>query len=193
MSRAHDRVMVLGDCFRRIHLERMRGLPLLNERLVVETVGFQPWQGRSLGVLITPWFMNLILLPSDEDRWQDLPIGAKMTHPFPSGDYEFILADESSIGRYQLCSLFSPMFDFADQAAAVATAEAVMEGLMDERNLDHISMNEREIERRWRGEPAVDEAEVEPPDTESPTLEQHFQRPLSRRELLRGAFSKEPK
>ncbi len=41
---------------------RMRGLPIVNPALAVEAVGFAPWEGHWLGVMVTPWFINLTLL-----------------------------------------------------------------------------------------------------------------------------------
>ncbi|MBL8328485.1 MAG: [NiFe]-hydrogenase assembly chaperone HybE [Rubrivivax sp.] len=41
--------------------------------------------------------------------------------------FDFIGAEEDGIGCYEACSLFSPMFEFADQEAALATAQAVMD------------------------------------------------------------------
>ena len=37
--------------------------------------------------------------------------------------------EEPECGAFQCCSLFSPMDDFADQAAAVATAAEIMRAL----------------------------------------------------------------
>jgi hypothetical protein len=43
--------------------------PILNNRLEVETVGFVNWGEENgefaseVGILITPWFMNIVLLP----------------------------------------------------------------------------------------------------------------------------------
>ena len=170
--------------FRRIERERMQGLPLLNAALQVKAVGFREWQGRCLGVLITPWFMNLMLLPAEGDDWEDLQIGDKQLHQLPSGPYEFILGEEQGIGRYQMCSLFSPVFEFADQATAVATAEAVMRGLMDEENRDTLSTREAEISRRWYGEPAA-ESEAAVAD-DAMGLSERLAQPISRRDLLRG-------
>ena len=48
--------------FSRIQAERMADVPLLNPALTVETVGFRLWQDSWLGVLITPWSMNLLAL-----------------------------------------------------------------------------------------------------------------------------------
>ncbi len=183
--------------FRRIQRERMQGLPILNPALQVKAVGFRQWQDHCLGVLITPWFMNLMLLPSEGDGWPELQIGDKQLHQLPSGPYEFILGEEPGVGRYQMCSLFSPVFEFADQATAEATAGAVMDALMEPENRDTVSTREREIERHWRGEPEREgsEAKDQPTaagDEETATLGERLQQPLSRRDLLRGRLGREP-
>jgi [NiFe] hydrogenase assembly HybE family chaperone len=50
---------------------------------------------------------------------------------FPGGVFEFIGAREPTLGEYQACSLFSPMFEFADQREARATARAALDALFD--------------------------------------------------------------
>lgn len=185
----------LEQVFSRIERERMQGLPILNKALRVRAVGFCEWQGHCLGVLITPWFMNLMLLPCEGDDWQNLRIGDKQLHQLPSGPYEFILGEETGVGRYQMCSLFSPVFEFADQETAEATAEAAMAALMDAENRDTISTYEREIERRWRGDEEGEESEAtaEALESEGPiTIGERLEQPLSRRDLLRGKLAREP-
>lgn len=120
----------LEAAFRRIERERMAGLPFLNPRLAVEAVGFRPWERTSLGVLVTPWSMNLMLLPVEGEQWADHRPGEQGLVRFPSGSHEFILGEEAGIGRYRMCSLFSPVLEFPDQAAAVATARAALEQLL---------------------------------------------------------------
>lgn len=181
----------LERVFNRIQLERMQGLPVLNEVLQVEAVGFTPWRGHCLGVLISPWFMNLMLLPNEGDEWGDPSVGEKVTHVFPSGPYEFIAGDEEGIGRYQVCSLFSPVFQFADQASAVATAEAVMQALMDEENHEEIDIDQKQIQRLWHGEPELEEVS-EADLLARPTLEERLDQPISRRDLLTGNFRGDP-
>jgi [NiFe] hydrogenase assembly HybE family chaperone len=181
----------LESAFNRIWKQRMTDVPMLNPALVVEAVGFREWQGHSLGVMITPWFMNLMLLPGDGDDWSALPSGAIEVHAFPSGRYEFIVGDEDEIGAYQMCSLFSPVFEFADHEAAVATAIAVMDAVMDEANSDGISTHAKEIENIWNGEaPAPDNGDTEPltKSTQKKSLSERATEPISRRELLRGNF-----
>ena len=179
----------LHRVFTRIHQERMQGVPMLNPSIQVQCVGFRTWQSHCLGVLITPWFMSLMLLPCEGGEWQELRIGDKVTQVFPSGSYEFIVGEEEGLGRYLSCSLFSPVFEFDSQEAAVATAEAVMSELMDEQNRETLSMREKEIERIWRG----NEEHESPPSTdeellETPSLEEKLETSISRRDLLRGRF-----
>lgn len=126
----------LEGAFRVIHAERMRGLPLANEALAVEAVGFAPWDAHWLGILVTPWCMNLVLLPREAAAWQSVPAGAKLAYRFPAGVYEFVSGREDAIGEYQACSLFSPMFEFADHASARLTAEAALAALFDAAHAD---------------------------------------------------------
>ena len=61
-----ERVATLERAFRQVAETRMQGVPLLNAALQVQAVGFAPLAdepGVALGVLVTPWFMNLLRLP----------------------------------------------------------------------------------------------------------------------------------
>ncbi|WP_407493077.1 [NiFe]-hydrogenase assembly chaperone HybE [Pseudooceanicola sp. MF1-13] len=122
----------LVDEFNEIWHSKMRDVPLVNKALRIEAIGFQAWNGQILGVLVSPWFMNLILLP-DGEEW-DLVTGAKEHIAFPSGEYEFIHNTRDTIGGYKACSLFSPMHDFTRQKDATDVARAVMGALFDEAN-----------------------------------------------------------
>jgi [NiFe] hydrogenase assembly HybE family chaperone len=115
---------MLESVFKRIAATRMSGVAILNPALDVEAVGFRRWGDEWVGVLITPWFMNLICLPSPSPTWEGLPSGTKQDRELPSGSYEFLTAEEDELGAYLTSSLFSPMFDFQtmDQAREVAVA-----------------------------------------------------------------------
>ncbi len=121
----------LEAVFRDIAATRMADVPILNRKLEVEAVGFRAWRGDTIGVLITPWFMNLICLPSAAVDWAVGASGTRQVLELPSGNYEFLTASEESIGPYLSSSLFSPMFDFPDQANAREVALAVLEELFD--------------------------------------------------------------
>ena len=41
----------------------MRDLPIYNDKAAIEAIGFRPFgEAELLGVVLTPWFMNLIIL-----------------------------------------------------------------------------------------------------------------------------------
>ena len=87
-----------------------------------------------------------------------------------------------------MCSLFSPVFEFQDQETAVATAEAVMHELMDEKNQSDISTRQEDIESIWKGEKTLEEVEAVEEDENRTTLKERVEAPMSRREMLRGEF-----
>ncbi len=118
------RVAALEARFATIAATRMAGVPLLNERLAVAAVGFEPVEDGAVGVLLTPWFMNLLWLPGEQA--DTAAPGASRRRAVGNENFEFIGAREAGIGPYEACSLFSPMFEFEDQAAALATAREVL-------------------------------------------------------------------
>ncbi|HIF17689.1 MAG TPA: [NiFe]-hydrogenase assembly chaperone HybE [Cycloclasticus sp.] len=193
--------------FNTINTERMSDIPIVNHKINVSLIGLQDWNGSYLGILITPWFMNIILLPNQPDEWSDIPELSNETHVFPSGKYKFLMGFEPDIGKYQTCSLFSPMFEFADNQAAIETAQAAISELMNVENIESTDIDSEQIQRIWEGEEPLPEgirdddlatSETAPPtplseETEqvaTMTLEERMHQPMSRRELLRGAFLK---
>jgi [NiFe] hydrogenase assembly HybE family chaperone len=170
--------------FQQVQQTRMAGVPILNPALRVQAVGFRHTERGCLGVLITPWFINLMLLPCEGDEWRERAPGSSQTHRFPSGNYTFLHAEEPGIGRYQSCSLLSPVLEIQDQDTAVQVAIAALQALDDERFRDLDSDTcEAEIARRWHAEPATEETPETPPTrTEEPAAP----RAISRRELLFG-------
>lgn len=169
-------VVKLETCFRNICRKRMRDVAILNNRLDVEAVGFRNWQGHYLGVLITPWFISLILLPGKEDDWSAYRVGNKVQHIFPSGHYEFIVGHEETIGTFQSCSLFSPTLEFKKQDAAVATAVAAIQTLFEKPSGQKVPpKNTLETIENLAIRAAA-------------TMESNMDKPLSRRDMLNGGF-----
>lgn len=117
--------------FEHILHTQLNGVPLLNPALRVQAVGFRPWSAHWLGVLVTPWFMNLMLLPRERAQWPEVGARESRHYVFPAGVFEFIGGRDAVLGSYQACSLFSPMFEFADPAAAHDTAVAALAALFD--------------------------------------------------------------
>lgn len=165
------RIAALEADFREIWHAKMRDVPMVNAALHIEAVGFQMHEGRPLGVLVTPWFMNLFLLAAEGEDWSGLKPGAKEVIPFASGDYEFIHNVREQVGGYKACSLFSPMGDFRSHRDAVDVARAVMVALFQEehkaetdRSADIRRMREEEVAAVEEAEnaEATDEAELDP-------------------------------
>ncbi|MBL8572232.1 MAG: [NiFe]-hydrogenase assembly chaperone HybE [Hyphomicrobiaceae bacterium] len=121
--------------FRDAHLGKMRDVPFLNKALSVQAIGFRPHGREVLGVMLTPWFMNLVLVPLDPPASAP-EVGSKDVVEFPSGRYEFIWADRLETGPYRACSLFSPVFDFNSQLSAIEVAQAVLVALFEGEHRD---------------------------------------------------------
>jgi [NiFe] hydrogenase assembly HybE family chaperone len=117
--------------YQAIYEERMRDLPIVNPRLSVEAVGFERWEEKDLGILITPWFMNLVLLP-DSERLVDLPQGDRVECRFPSGPCELTVYQDEELGTYLAAVLFRTVADFPDQDTARAVAEEALANVLAE-------------------------------------------------------------
>ncbi len=111
--------------FRAIHELRMRSLPVCNPNLVVETIGFRGIGPHRTGVLITPWFVNLVLLPGD-DTWSDAASGRSVGVALPSGELDFTVVRDDKLGTYLSAVLFRSCDAFPDMAMARSIAEEVV-------------------------------------------------------------------
>ena len=119
---------VLEKIFNEIHQHQMQGIPVVNPALKVEAIEFGEWEGHWLGVLITPWFMNLLLLPKLGSAWPELKHGKgnELVLSFPQGSYKFSAREEDQIGSYLSCSLASPVHEWKSHAEIRQTAVDVM-------------------------------------------------------------------
>lgn len=174
--------------FAHIHATRMQGLPFLNPALRVEAVGFHQRDGRWLGVLITPWFMNLMLMPDRPGDWHHVRYGETVSYPFPSGVFEFIHAREPELGDYQICSLFSPVFEFADQDGARATALAVLTALFDPNTHAGAEGPGTPMPNAQTDAAAASPAEVPAAATKATESQAAERAPVSKRDFLRGRW-----
>lgn len=213
----------LETTFRQIHTERMQNVPVVNEKLAVKATQFYPWKEYQLGILITPWFMNIMLLPNDAtannladkqvgtnhstpSNKESYKVGATKNHVLPSGSYEFVTGYEESIGFFESCSLFSPMFDFANQEAAELTAKEALLALMNKENIDVESQNpSHEIEKIWPDKEPIPEFTMNADGSEisknsslkkvnkkpRKRLSERLKEPSSRRDFLRGSAFRE--
>ena len=119
----------IADIYRGIFSRAMSDVAICNGRLAVEAVDFRPFGALALGIVVTPWFMNVTLAPCGEGALPPAPPGAAAPVALPAGQVDFIAGELDGFGPLWTCSLFSPMDEFADQAGARATAVAAMEAL----------------------------------------------------------------
>lgn len=115
----------------RIFRERMADVPVHNEALSVEAVGFQRWQGHWLGVVVTSWCMSVLLLPGKDEDWESVGDNQRRFIALPAGRFAMLGSEEPETGEFQSCALFSPMSRFASQAQAVMTARAALIALLN--------------------------------------------------------------
>ncbi|MCG8428289.1 MAG: [NiFe]-hydrogenase assembly chaperone HybE [Chromatiales bacterium] len=180
----------LERVFNRIHQERMQGIPILNPEVKVQAVGFQIWGDSYLGVMVTPWFMNLMLIPQNRADNPLPELGEQVIRKLPSQEYKFTVNEIEELGPCLTHALYSPMSKFPDHTTAVQTAEAFLATLMDESveqidNIDEARMarylNGEEMEQIRLAEEAEKQAAEITPESAEP-------KQISRRDLIRGAF-----
>jgi [NiFe] hydrogenase assembly HybE family chaperone len=154
--------------------QRMDGLNFVNPAIEVEAVGFAPWESHWLGVMVTPWCINLMLLPRDAGAWTSLPQGEKQCYRFPAGDYDFISSRDETVGEYQMCSLISPVQEIPDHATAREVAVLARAALFDPANAPVPDEPNRAHDEAGPG--AIEQ------------LGKQAHAPMSKRDFLRGRF-----
>ncbi|CCD93062.1 hydrogenase expression/formation protein hupJ [Bradyrhizobium sp. ORS 375] len=133
----------LAGVFREIGDRAVRELPIYHDALEVEAIGFTKVHERTIGIIVTPWFMNVVTPVGQGD------VGSTIKIALPAGWFEFTIGDVAGGGRIASCSLFSPMSEFEDMAAARVAAEAALAVMLaapeDEANAAQAS---RAVDRR---------------------------------------------
>lgn len=111
------------------HFLQIRDAPPGNVFLSCAAVDFARCRGDWIGVVVTPWFINVFLLPGGGDLWGDIPAGQRRYVDLPSGTVAFTAAEDPFIGPYQYSPLVEPVSAVPDMAAALNIAHDVMRGI----------------------------------------------------------------
>ena len=130
---AHDPSSQLVAHFEHVWATAMHDMPFVNPALAVEAVGFRRHAGDWLGVVITPWFINLFLLPGGGALWRDLPTGEQAAVDLPVGPLEFIgdnPGPDAAVAAYQYCPLLSPVQQVESLAAAREIARDALDAVL---------------------------------------------------------------
>ncbi|NDV13981.1 [NiFe]-hydrogenase assembly chaperone HybE [Crenobacter caeni] len=123
MSMTPSPAAALEAAYTQIAATSMADMPLSHPRVEVEAVGFRRHEAWWVGVIITPWCMNVMLLPADTTPPAAFAAGLVA---LPGAELPFMPGKLAGVGDYLMCSLFSPLPDFDSHATARATAEAVL-------------------------------------------------------------------
>ena len=130
IAREDDPSAFLTTHYEHVWQTRMHDMPFVNPALAVETIGFVQLQGDWVGVVVTPWFINLFLVFGGGELWGDIPAGERRYLNLPCGTLQFIADDDPDIGPYQYCPLIAPVSNVPDMATARQTGRDAMAAVM---------------------------------------------------------------
>ena len=126
----HPRVSALLDCFREADVV-MRELRLYNAEVAIEAIDFRAFgEDALIGVVLTPWFMNLVLLPVAPEPMRMAEIGRPVEVALPVGKRTFVIGGNDVVGLYRAHSLHSPVLTFTLPGQAQAEARRQLALLM---------------------------------------------------------------
>ncbi len=124
-------VEALLAAYRRVD-ETMRALPVYNAALQVAAAGFRPFEGGLIGVIVTPWFMNLVRVPA---RGAEVEAGVTRESALPAHRVDLVGARLDGAPPFEFRPIVSPMDDFPSQAQVLLTAGEVMDALFTPREV----------------------------------------------------------
>lgn len=104
----------------------MRDLPILNPRLPVAAIGLRRLGPAWFGALLTPWFVNLVLVP---DAAPTAAAGTEAEFDLPCGTLGFLHARYGGL-HVLCCSLLSPLPPAWDEAEARQFAAAALDAVL---------------------------------------------------------------
>jgi len=116
--RGEDPSAFLAAHYERLWATRMHDLPFMNPALTVEVAGFRRCSGDWVGVVVTPWFLNLFLIDGGGSLWGDIPASERRYVGLPCGTLQFIADVDPDIGPYQYSPLIAPVSSLPDMATA---------------------------------------------------------------------------
>ena len=118
VSYAESPAALLAAHYRAVWQRGEPDMAEINPALDVESLGFARHAGDWFGVVITPWFLRLYLLPGGGTLWGEIPAGQRRFLELPGGTLPFVAAREAELGTYQFSTLITPMSLVPDMAAA---------------------------------------------------------------------------
>ncbi|MBD1577633.1 [NiFe]-hydrogenase assembly chaperone HybE [Vibrio sp. S11_S32] len=132
--------------YQRIFAQQMQSLSFVSPHIEIEMVSLQPYQDHWMGGMITPWMLNLMIMPMDETQglWADLRVGEEIGLHLAGNDYRFYASEVAGIGQFLACSLMSPIAGLTEHSQAVTLAKDVMR-LVTSLATDEINHSRRQL------------------------------------------------
>ncbi len=177
----------IEECFKRILVESMEGIQILNRDLEVEAIEFQKFEDRIIGMILCPWLLSLVILPKEDENWEDQKLGTRSTFPFPQQDLTVMSNEIEGFGICKTYSLYSPVNDFINQEAARIAGALFLRDLLDESKRVEKTYSEEQIQRYLEKEDMVHQEELKKQFSEPVEIKEE----VNRRDLIRGKIRKD--
>ncbi|POP43605.1 hydrogenase [Superficieibacter electus] len=120
---ATDPSALIERLFQQVAERSMVGLPFYRPQLPIKACAFQLLEGQLFGALLTPWMLQLMLLPGPGQRWDYRRADERLALAFPQGEILFRPGEIAPDLYYLSCSLLSPVDPALSAERAVALAE----------------------------------------------------------------------
>lgn len=114
---------LLENTFRSIAEKQMTHLPFYLPGIPVKACGFTLFEGQWIGAMLTPWMMELMVLPGPGQEWPRRKLAERMALSLPQGDMAFRVGELTPELHYLACSLMSPLDSHLGAEQAVQLAE----------------------------------------------------------------------
>ncbi|GAB6069183.1 hypothetical protein JCM30760_02800 [Thiomicrorhabdus hydrogeniphila] len=194
---ANEWVNLMQKHYDSVYQKSMKAIPICNSTILIEIPVLQQLaDGRYLGVIVTPWFINAVfkLVDKEGNDAHKTQFTAKVsecvTLKFPSGQYEFIVNYQPEVGYFYTCSLMSDMHaleshkvavDFALECFKLIFNEEAKEQTNQQQAIKKIRMGQAMIEESQDGQiQVVDKPKPKP----TKTVQEKLDTPVSRRGMF---------
>ena len=114
----------LEHAFHEIAAKSMAGLPFYRQHIPIRACGFQRFEGQWFGAILTPWMLQLMLLPGPGQRWQHRRADERVALALPQGEMLFRPGEIAPDLYYLACSLMSPIDASLSAELALELAES---------------------------------------------------------------------
>ena len=129
-NREHNPSSVLEAHFHQLWAARGDDFPVVNPKLAIKAIGFARVQGDWVGVMVTPWFVQLMLLAGGGTLWGDIPVGQRRYLDLPGATLPFTAAEVMGIGAYQYSPLLAQISEAEDMLAAQRVADDALQAIL---------------------------------------------------------------